>query len=302
MFDIEMMRTIGYCHGIENYSRHFTRRLPGEPPPTLLDYLPADVSAVHRRIAPDRAADRRHVRRRPLPQVDAGELRFPHAVGARQPAADVRGVREPRPPDDLRFGHAGAVRDDEDRPAWWSSRSSGRRAWSIPRSRCGPIEGPGGRPAGRDPHARRTQRARAGHDADQAHVGGPAAEYYAELGVKCSYMHSEIETLERVKILRDLRRGEFDVLIGINLLREGLDLPEVSLVGDSRRRQGGLPALGRFADPDHRPRGAQHQRPRHPLRRRDDRFDEAGDRRDRAPAHACRRPTIWPTASRRRRS
>ena len=88
------------------------------------------------------------------------------------------------------------------------------------------------------------------------------AEYYSEVGVRCRYMHSEIETLERVKILRDLRKGEFDVLIGINLLREGLDLPEVSLVADSRRRQRRLSALRRFADPDHRPLRPPSERPR----------------------------------------
>ena len=82
-------------------------------------------------------------------------------------------------------------------------------------------------------------------------------EYYSELGVRVRYLHSDIDTLERIEILRDLRLGEFDVLVGINLLREGLDLPEVSLVGDPRRRQGRLPARRALADPDHRPRRAQ---------------------------------------------
>ena len=94
-FDIEMMRTIGYCHGIENYSRHLSGRLPGEAPPTLLDYVPSDYLALRRRIAPDRSAASRHVSRRPLAQADAGGLRLPHALGARQSPAHFRGIRAP---------------------------------------------------------------------------------------------------------------------------------------------------------------------------------------------------------------
>ena len=82
-------------------------------------------------------------------------------------------------------------------------------------------------------------------------------DYLLEMGFKVRYLHSEIDTLERIQIIRELRLGEYDVLVGVNLLREGLDLPEVSLVGDPRRRQGGLPARRDVADPDDRPRGAQ---------------------------------------------
>ena len=91
-------------------------------------------------------------------------------------------------------------------------------------------EGPDRRPAARDPRARREQGERVLVTTLTKRMAEDLAEYYSEVGVKCRYMHSEIETLERIKILRDLRKGEFDVLIGINLLREGLDLPEVSLV------------------------------------------------------------------------
>src|SRR5262249_1912546 len=90
-------------------------------------------------------------------------------------------------------------------------------------------QGPGRRPPGRDPHAGRAQRAAARDDADEP-MAEDLTEYYHDLGVRVRYLHSDIETLERVRILRDLRKGEFDVLVGINLLREGLDLPEVSLV------------------------------------------------------------------------
>ena len=92
------------------------------------------------------------------------------------------------------------------------------------------------------------------------------AEYYSEVGVKCRYMHSEIETLERVKILRDLRKGEFDVLIGINLLREGLDLPEVSLVAILDADKEGFLRSSWIPDPNHRPLRPQSEWPRHSLR------------------------------------
>ena len=107
------------------------------------------------------------------------------------------------------------------------------------------------------------------------------AEYYSEVGVKCNYLHSEVSTLDRIKILRDLRRGEYDVLIGINLLREGLDLPEVSLVAILDADKEGFLRSSRRADSDHRPRGAASGRPGDPLRRRDDGQHEARHRRNR---------------------
>jgi hypothetical protein len=103
-------------------------------------------------------------------------------------------------------------------------------------------------------------------------------DYLNEHGVKVRYLHSDIDTVERVEIIRDLRLGEFDVLVGINRLRQGLDIPEVSLGRDPRRRQGGLPACRALSHPDDRPRGAAHQRHGDPLRRQDDRLDEGGDR------------------------
>ena len=126
--------------------------------------------------------------------------------------------------------------------------------------------------------------------------------YYQELGVKVRYLHSDIDTLERVEILRDLRRGVFDVLVGHQPAARRARPARSLAGGDPRRRQGGLPALGRLADPDLGPRGAQRQRPRHHVRRQnDDRVDEVGDRRDRTPAGAAGRPTTRSTASRRSR-
>ncbi len=122
MFDLEMMREIGYCHGIENYSRHLTGRKAGEPPPTLLDYLPEDALIVDRREPPDRAPGARHVRRRPVAQGSAGGLRLPSAVRPRQPAAELRGMGEAAQAGDLRLRHARAVRADQGR---WCHRRAG---------------------------------------------------------------------------------------------------------------------------------------------------------------------------------
>src|SRR5258707_1255977 len=140
-FDLEMIKSVGYCHGIENYSRHFSGRLPGEPPPTLLDYFPQDY----------------------LLFVDESHVTLPQLHGM-----------------------------------WHGDRAANNQRVLVT-----------------------TLTKRMSED---------LASYYTEVGVRCRYMHSEIETLERIKLLRDLRKGEYDVLIGINLLREGLDLPEVSLV------------------------------------------------------------------------
>ena len=154
MFDLEMIQEIGYCHGIENYARHLTGRAPGEPPPTLLDYLPEDALIDRRREPPDRAAGPRHVPRRSLAQGSAGRLRLPAAVGARQPAAELRGVGAARRPGRLRLGDAGPVRAVEvagrrrraDHPADRADRSADRRPAG---------QGAGGRSAAGDPRARR---------------------------------------------------------------------------------------------------------------------------------------------------
>ena len=127
-------------------------------------------------------------------------------------------------------------------------------------------------------------------------------EYYREVGVKVEYLHSDVETLERVKILRELRKGTFDVLVGVNLLREGLDLPEVSLVAIlDADKEGFLRSEGSLIQTIG-PRRAQRERQGDPLRRQADRFDARGDGRDRAAPHASRRRTTRSTASRPRRS
>src|SRR6478735_5551171 len=228
MFDLEMIREIGYCHGIENYSRHLTGRAPGEPPPTLLDYLPEDALVI---------VDESH---QTIPQIrgmyagDRSRKEVLVAYGFRLPSA-----LDNRP---LNF-------------AEWEERVHQVVAVSAT---PGPYElsKAGGvvveqviRPTGlMDPpidvrpvrgqvddllneiRDRAERRERVLVTTLTKRMAEDLTAYYQELGVKVRYLHSDIETLERIEILRDLRRGTFDVLVGINLLREGLDLPEVSLV------------------------------------------------------------------------
>jgi excinuclease ABC subunit B len=228
MFDLEMIKAMGYCHGIENYSRHFTGRLPGEPPPTLLDYFPRDwvmfideshqtVPQLHGMYAGDRS--RKEV------LVEYG-FRMPSALDNRPLTFEefehrtnqLIYVSATPGPYELTKS-AGVVVEQIIRPT----------GLIDPPVEVRPVKGQiddllheiRDRVAKGERVLVTTLTKRMAED---------LAEYYAEVGVKCRYMHSEIETLERVKILRDLRKGEFDVLIGINLLREGLDLPEVSLV------------------------------------------------------------------------
>ena len=229
MFDLEMMREIGYCHGIENYARHLTGRAPGEPPPTLLDYLPSDALII---------VDESH---QTVPQVrgmyhgDRSRKEVLVAYGFRLPSAldnrplSLRGMGEAAPAGGLRLGHAGAVRADQGRRRRRGAGDPADRADGSARSRCG-------RCAARwTTCCRRSapgppQRERVLVTTLTKRMAEDLTSYYQELGVKVRYLHSDIDTLERVEILRDLRRGTFDVLVGINLLREGLDLPEVSLV------------------------------------------------------------------------
>jgi excinuclease ABC subunit B len=228
MFDVEMMREIGYCHGIENYSRHFSGRLPGEAPPTLLDYLPRDslmfIDESHQTV-PQLHGMYHGDRSRKETLVSYG-FRLPSALDNRPLTFEefehrvnqVIYVSATPGPYELTRS-AGVVVEQVIRPTGLVDPAVEVRGVK------GQVDDLLGEIRGRAERGERvlvtTLTKRMAED---------LAEYYSELGVRCRYMHSEIETLERVRILRDLRRGEFDVLIGINLLREGLDLPEVSLV------------------------------------------------------------------------
>jgi excinuclease ABC subunit B len=227
-FDIEMMRTIGYCHGIENYSRHMSGRLPGEAPPTLLDYVPSDfllfVDESHQTVPQLRgmyAGDRS--RKQTL--VDYG-FRMPSALDNRPLNFEefehrvnqvVYVSATPGPYELTKSG--GVVVEQVIRPT----------GLVDPETEVRPVKGQVDDLL-EEIRLRAARNERVLVTTLTKRMAEDLAEYFAEVGVRCRYLHSEIETLERVRILRSLRRGEFDVLIGINLLREGLDLPEVSLV------------------------------------------------------------------------
>jgi excinuclease ABC subunit B len=227
-FDLEMIKSMGYCHGIENYSRHFTGRLPGEPPPTLLDYVPRDFLLF---------IDESH---QTVPQVHG----MWHGDRSRKSTLIEYGFRLPsaldnRPLTFEEFEHRvnQAIYVSATPGPYELTRAAGVVVEQIirptglidPPVEIRPVKGQID-----DLLHEIRERAKIGErvlvTTLTKRMSEDLAEYYSEVGVRCRYMHSEIDTLERVKILRDLRKGEFDVLIGINLLREGLDLPEVSLV------------------------------------------------------------------------
>src|SRR5690242_14003112 len=228
LFDIEMMRTIGYCHGVENYSRHMSGRLPGEAPPTLLDYVPQDyllfVDESHQTIPQVRGMYHGD-RSRKQTLVDFG-FRMPSALDNRplnfeefeHRTNQVIYVSATPGPYELTRS-AGVVVEQVIRPT----------GLIDPEVEVRPVKGQVDDLL-EEIRARAEKSERVLVTTLTKRMSEDLAEYFGEVGVRCRYLHSEIETLERVRILRDLRRGEFDVLIGINLLREGLDLPEVSLV------------------------------------------------------------------------
>jgi len=228
MFDIEMMRTIGYCHGIENYSRHMSGRLPGEAPPTLLDYFPQDyllfIDESHQTI-PQLHAMYHGDRSRKQTLVNYG-FRMPSALDNRplnfeefeHRTGQVVYVSATPGPYELTRA-AGVVVEQVIRPT----------GLVDPEIEVRPVKGQVDDLL-EEIRVRAARNERVLVTTLTKRMSEDLAEYFTETGVRCRYMHSEIDTLERVRILRDLRRGEFDVLIGINLLREGLDLPEVSLV------------------------------------------------------------------------
>src|SRR6266849_2655488 len=228
MFDIEMMRTIGYCHGIENYSRHLSGRLPGEAPPTLLDYVPNDylmfIDESHQTVPQVRGMFHGD-RSRKQTLVDYG-FRMPSALDNRPLTFEEFEHRmnqvlyvsaTPGPYELTRAG--GVIVEQVIRPT----------GLVDPQVEIRPVKGQVDDLL-EEIRVRSEKNERVLVTTLTKRMAEDLSEYFSEIGVKCRYLHSEVETLDRIKILRDLRRGEFDVLIGINLLREGLDLPEVSLV------------------------------------------------------------------------
>ena len=228
MYDLEMIKEMGFCRGIENYSRHLTGKNPGDPPPTLLDYLPNDAMIV---------IDESH---QTIPQLGA----MYKGDQSRKGTLVEYGFRLPSAKDNrpLNFG------EFEQRRGQTIYVSATPGPFELEQTQGEVIEQiirPTGlldpvvevRPVkGQIDDLLEECRRRAERNERvlvttlTKRMAENLSEYFAEVGVKVAYLHSDIHTLERIKILRDLRRGEFDVLVGINLLREGLDLPEVSLV------------------------------------------------------------------------
>ncbi|MGI8835223.1 MAG: excinuclease ABC subunit UvrB [Pyrinomonadaceae bacterium] len=253
MFDLELIKEMGFCRGIENYSRHLTGKKAGEPPPTLLDYLPRDTMMV---------IDESH---QSIPQVrgmfegDQSRKRTLVEYGFRLPSAlDNRPLNFQE--FEMRIGQAVYVSAT---PGHYELTKSGGEVveqiirptgLTDPEVEVQPVKG-------QIDHLLEQCRQRAElHERVLVttltkRMAEDLTEYFTEVGVRVRYLHSDVETLDRIKILRDLRRGEFDVLVGINLLREGLDLPEVSLVaildadkeGFLRSAQSLIQTIGRTA-------------------------------------------------------
>jgi excinuclease ABC subunit B len=228
MYDLELLEQMGFCNGIENYSRHLSGRAPGEPPPTLIDYFPKDFLLI---------VDESH---QTIPQVGA----MYRGDRARKETLVEYGFRLPSALDNrpLKFeefeAHYPAVMFVSATPGEYELTKTGGvvveqiiRPTGLldPKIQIQPVGGQVDDLLGRI-RERTKKNERVLVTTLTKRMAEDLTEYFAELGVRVRYLHSDIDTLERVEILRDLRRGEFDVLIGINLLREGLDLPEVSLV------------------------------------------------------------------------
>jgi excinuclease ABC subunit B len=278
-YDLEMLETMGFCSGIENYSRHLDGRSPGEPANTLIDYFPDDFLCV---------IDESHVtvpqirgmhegdRSRKLTLVEHG-FRLPSALDNR-PCVSTSSSSACRSSSTSRPRRA----TTNGSPSRWSSRSSVRPDWSTPRSSCGRSRARSTTSSTRS--AMRVERdERVLVTTLTKKMSEDLTDYLFEQGLKVRYLHSDIGTLERVDILRDLRLGTFDCLVGINLLREGLDLPEVSLVAILDADKEGFLRNFRSLIQTDRPCGAQRFGTGHHVCGQRHRFDEAGHRRDRPP-------------------
>ncbi len=228
MYDLEMIKEMGFCRGIENYSRHLTGKAPGEPPPTLLDYLPSNALMVidesHQTI-PQLGAMFKGDQSRKGTLVEYG-FRLPSAKDNRPLNFEEFEARRgqtiyvsatPGPYELTKVG--GEVIEQIIRPT----------GLLDPNVEVRPVKGQIDDLL-EECRIRAERNERVLVTTLTKRMAENLSDYFSEVGVKVAYLHSDIHTLERIKILRDLRRGEYDVLVGINLLREGLDLPEVSLV------------------------------------------------------------------------
>jgi len=228
LFDLEMLRELGYCHGIENYSRHLTGRRPGEPPPVLIEYLPSDALVI---------IDESHVA---VPQVRG----MYYGDRSRKEALVEYGFRLPSAFDNRPLTFEEFTRIVK-QTVYVSATPSDYELRLADDAVAEQVIRPTGltdpkitvRPAGdqvddllHEVRARADREERVLVTTLTKRMAEDLTEYYQQLGLRVRYLHSDIDTLDRVALIRDLRLGKFDCLIGINLLREGLDIPEVSLV------------------------------------------------------------------------
>ncbi len=295
MYDIEMMQELGYCSGIENYSRVIEGRPVGSPPHTLLDYFPEDfvlfIDESHVTLPQVRAMYNGD-RARKTTLVDYG-FRLPCAFDNRPLKfeefrhASTRWSMSPPPPASTSWSAPASVVEQVIRP----HGPGGPAKWTFARSRARSTTCRGDEhPHQRDERVLVTTLTKK--------MAEELTAYLPEHGIKvrntCTH---DIDTIARVEIMRELRLGTFDVLVGINLLREGLDLPEVSLVAHSGRGQGGLPPLGDLPHPDHRPGRPKRRRHGHLVRRHHHPLHAPGHGRDRAPPGEAGRLSTRHTAS-----
>ncbi len=227
-YDLEMMREVGYCQGIENYSRYFDGRKPGDPPYTLIDYFPDDFLMI---------IDESHVT---IPQIrgmylgDASRKKALVEYGFRLPAAyDNRPLKFDeflKKTDKMLYVSATPSNYEKEASNFEIAEQLIRPTWLLdPEIEVRPVEGQIDDLLG-EIRITANNGLRTLVTTLTKRMAENLTEYFASMGVRVRYMHSEIQTIERMEIIRDLRLGEFDVLVGINLLREGLDLPEVGLI------------------------------------------------------------------------
>ena len=280
--DLEMITTTGMCPGIENYSRFLTGRRPGEPPPTLFEYLPDNALLI---------VDECHISVPQLHGMYRGDFQ-------RKSTLAEFGFRLPSCTDNrpLKFEEWEAMRPQtvfvSATPGPWELQQTGgvfveqviRPTGLIdPECLVRPVESQVDDLMA-ECRACAARGLRVLVTTLTKRMAEDLTEYLHENGIKVRYLHSDIDTLERIEIVRDLRLGVFDILVGINLLREGLDIPECGLVAILDADKEGYLRSADLADPDHRPGRAQHRRPGDPLRRPPDRLARDRARRDRAPA------------------
>lgn len=256
-YDLEMLREVGYTNGIENYSRQMENRKAGEPPYTLLDFFPKDslilIDESHATM-PEIRAMYNGDRNRKQTLIDYG-FRLPSALDNRplkleefeQHVNQIMYVSAT--PGDYELNRTSRIVEQVIRPT----------GLLDPKIEVRPIEGQIDDLVA-EINLRIERKERVFVTTLTKKMAEDLTDYLKDLGIKVRYLHSDIKTLERMQIIRDLRLGKFDVLIGINLLREGIDVPEVSLGGHSGRGQGRLPAGLPAADPDHGPGGPERQR------------------------------------------